>query len=239
LTSIVADGDYRIPAHAHDHVELLLVLRGSCEIWIDDQHWRAGPGDVVVYLPGVQHEELVRKGPWRTVVLRFVDQGRGLPSGLPPVIRLPEQSRLQQLGEDLAWEANRPDRFSPLLIQAWLDELKVRLWRNLKAQPDSPMRLALAWLQANLDKQPRTAEIAEQVLMTENSLAEMFKRHCGCTPKQYAIRARLARAAERLVNTDDGIATIAEQLGYSSTQFFARQFKQHYGSSPTRYRSDR
>lgn len=49
-------------------------------------------------------------------------------------------------------------------------------------------------------------------------------------------RLRLARAADRLANSDADIAEVARRAGYSTSEAFSRVFKQFYGLTPGAYR---
>jgi len=49
-------------------------------------------------------------------------------------------------------------------------------------------------------------------------------------------RLRLARAADRLANSETDIAEIAQRAGYTTAEAFGRAFKQSYGLAPGAYR---
>jgi len=49
---------------------------------------------------------------------------------------------------------------------------------------------------------------------------------------------RLQFAARLLLETDAGVARIAERAGYSSRSHFSQQFEVMFGKSPGRYRQD-
>lgn len=64
-----------------------------------------------------------------------------------------------------------------------------------------------------------------------------FREETGVSPKQYLIRSKLKRAAERLTESSLSVTDIAEEFGYASLHFFSRQFKEIYGCSPVQYRA--
>jgi AraC-like DNA-binding protein len=68
-------------------------------------------------------------------------------------------------------------------------------------------------------------------------LHRAFRRIVGETPKQYALRLRLARAAAALITTDDPVLTIAVAAGFASHEVFTRAFRRRYGCTPARYRA--
>jgi AraC family transcriptional regulator len=57
------------------------------------------------------------------------------------------------------------------------------------------------------------------------------------TPKQYALRLQLERAAARLASSDDSVLDIALDSGFESHEVFTRAFRRHFDLTPTRYRA--
>ena len=52
----------------------------------------------------------------------------------------------------------------------------------------------------------------------------------------YVIRLRMLHACELLRETSAAIGEIADQVGFQDSNYFARQFKQVIGTTPTQYR---
>ena len=80
------------------------------------------------------------------------------------------------------------------------------------------------------------AELAVQCNTTARTLTRIFTRHLNTPPGQYIIKCRLEKAAGMLELTDEPIKNIADECGFSSPMFFAREFKQHFNCSPSFYR---
>ncbi|NAS30195.1 helix-turn-helix domain-containing protein [Flavobacteriaceae bacterium R38] len=55
----------------------------------------------------------------------------------------------------------------------------------------------------------------------------------------YIVRKRLERAAGLIINTEDKVEEIAFDVGYETPTSFSKQFKKHFGISPTDYRNGR
>jgi AraC family transcriptional regulator len=69
--------------------------------------------------------------------------------------------------------------------------------------------------------------------LTPSHFCRVFKKATGITPHQYVMKARLDRAQELLGASDMSIATIAEQLGFTSQSHFTRAFRQYAGQTPS------
>ena len=64
-----------------------------------------------------------------------------------------------------------------------------------------------------------------------------FTEIVGETPRQYAQRLRLDRAAGLLATSPDSVITIALSVGFSSHEVFSRAFRRQFDCSPTDYRT--
>lgn len=63
-----------------------------------------------------------------------------------------------------------------------------------------------------------------------------FKRATGLPLHSYLLNCRIGKARELLVNTGKTVTAIGQQLGFYSTQQFARHFKRITGSNPQEFR---
>ena len=63
-----------------------------------------------------------------------------------------------------------------------------------------------------------------------------FERLTGVTPHQYVLRARLRRAAMRLVSGPGKILDLAFDSGFGDLSNFNRAFRAEFGMSPRAYR---
>ena len=85
--------------------------------------------------------------------------------------------------------------------------------------------------------EPWTLEsLASEVSVSRATLARRFTQLVGETPPEYLTRWRMDLAAQRLRDTDDTVAVIADAVGYRSEYSFSRAFARHRGLAPGRYR---
>lgn len=80
------------------------------------------------------------------------------------------------------------------------------------------------------------ASLAKAAGMSRSAFAKAFEEVIGATPIEFVGRARLARARELILATDDPIASIAESVGFASRSHFSSRFRERYGEDPTTYR---
>ena len=122
------------------------------------------------------------------------------------------------------------------ILRAWLtaDDHPIPSW--LGALNDSQIGAALARMHAHPDRLWTIESIAAEVAMSRAAFARRFTQLVGEAPLAYLTRWRLNLAARRLRDTDEPIAAVAGQVGYSSEYSFSRAFTRFHGEPPGRYR---
>lgn len=78
--------------------------------------------------------------------------------------------------------------------------------------------------------------IAEEVHLSNSYLRNIFKEYTGNTLSNYIIEKRLEQICALLRDTDLSIQKIADQLGFSSKNYFFTFFKNYMGMTPKQYR---
>ncbi len=128
---------------------------------------------------------------------------------------------------------------------------RLLMQRRLNEQPDFDLAsLALNSLDQDLlkrinkviddhldDPEFDVDRLATEAGLSRSSLFAKFKALTGITPNEFIRNQRLKRAAILLCEHKElQIVEIAEQLGFGSSVYFSRSFKNMYGVSPAQYR---
>lgn len=79
-------------------------------------------------------------------------------------------------------------------------------------------------------------ELAEQVFLSPDYMAKVFKRETGKKLIDYLSEVKLEEAKYRLSKTNESISNIASSLAYSNFSYFSKMFKSETGMSPGEYR---
>lgn len=83
------------------------------------------------------------------------------------------------------------------------------------------------------------AAVAAAVGVSPFHLSRLVTRATGRSLHQHVVRLRLRDALERVLDTRDGLTTIALELGWSSHSHFTAAFRREYGVTPARLRGGR
>ncbi len=94
------------------------------------------------------------------------------------------------------------------------------------------------FINARVTAPPSLPEIAREVGLNEFKLKRGFKEVFHSTVFSYLTDRRLNLAKRMLIDTDQTAAEIASKLGYSSPQYFSRQFGKKYGITPNSIRKN-
>ncbi|WP_030347792.1 helix-turn-helix domain-containing protein [Streptomyces sp. NRRL S-1022] len=73
--------------------------------------------------------------------------------------------------------------------------------------------------------------------MTTAELRAAVRQAAGCTPKDYLLGIRLARAKDLLAATTLPVAAVARRVGYDDPAYFSRLFTRRVGLAPVRFRA--
>ena len=81
------------------------------------------------------------------------------------------------------------------------------------------------------------AIIADYVRMNPYYLSSFYHQQTGEKLSDYLFGVRMQRAGQLLRETDERIAQIAQEVGYTTSNSFSRGFSQYYGMTPREYRT--
>lgn len=157
---------------------------------------------------------------WLTIGLAYLEQelSRDRPARQAIIDRLGDVLFIQSLRSYLEAEHRAPS--------GWLMGLKDGMVsRVLGAMHREPAR---AWT---------LAELARVGCVSRTVLAERFSQLLGVPPLTYLTSHRMHLAARRLRHTRDGVADVAQGVGYGSPAAFAQAFKREFACSPREWRA--
>jgi AraC-like DNA-binding protein len=105
----------------------------------------------------------------------------------------------------------------------------------LSALTDKHMSIAISSMHSDPGHPWTLESLAARVGMSRSVFALRFREIVGATPMEYLTRWRMLLAADRLKSCSDGLAVIAQSLGYESESAFGKAFRRVMGCSPRQY----
>lgn len=80
-----------------------------------------------------------------------------------------------------------------------------------------------------------SGDLAELLQVSSPHLIRVFKKATGQSPTQYLIAYKLAQSKGFLMQENFYIDTVANVVGFSCGNYYAKVFRKHYGITPSEY----
>lgn len=242
-----------------DHFRVFFHTHGSIQHKLNGQYVVSDCRNTVVHAPGIDLEINIRPFGLLLLSLRgeFVRTALTQRYGkLPPletwVGAMPASpcsdtlrsmatwlcSELDRSGSALASEGKPRLHAERMLLATFIECLAQTAPEAAVATPDigeSQARRAEEWIDAHLTDAIGVEEIAGALGVGVRSLQRTFQRVRGRSPLEVLLQRRLERAREALLTATPGatVTTIAAEFGFFELGRFARQYKGHFGESPS------
>lgn len=138
------------------------------------------------------------------------------------------------------------DCYWPCRSRSYVIELLFLLSR-LETQPQSMEYITLhretdgiddviQYLHTNYSGKVTLAQLTRKFHINRTSLGRDFLETTGMTIMAYLMKLRLYLASQLLKDTTLPVSEIYERVGFNDPAHFGRQFRKHYGVSPSEYR---
>ncbi|WP_201316114.1 AraC family transcriptional regulator [Dyella sp. EPa41] len=224
-----------LPWHEHDEAYLCLVAAGAYTQQSSGGELDCAPGLLLAHPQGHRHANRFGPRGARCISIFLADETGGTARLLRDhrQLRLPDAGRLL---DRIERELRATDDAAALALQAAVLELVA-----LACRAEGERRPA--WLQRVLQRlhddplaTPTLQELALLAGVHPSHLARSFQRAQGSTVGEYQRGLRIGLARQALAESDDSIAEVAAQAGFSDQSHFARVFKRITGATPRDYR---
>ena len=100
------------------------------------------------------------------------------------------------------------------------------------------LRHAIVCMERNLENPLPLADVAREAGLSQRQLERLFRTHTGVTAVQYYLGSRLDRARSLVTQTEMPLLAVAVACGFSSQEYFARAYREHFGLQPSRDRRE-
>ena len=231
--------------HAHeDFVELILICSGSSEYLIHDKKYKVQQGDLLIYNPGVVHDEIsgsdnlvgsyciavgnLHMPELKEYALIPQDAGFVFPTGehFESLKTLFEMMFRSLSSGEINAEAFCHSLMHAVLVKA-LTVVGVKASNNEETEVEEPSILGQR-IKEYIDKnytEPITLQsMGEALNISPYYLSHVFKEMSGYSPMQYLLRRRIGEAQTLLISTDLPVTTIAGMVGYDTQSYLICSF---------------
>jgi AraC-like DNA-binding protein len=107
---------------------------------------------------------------------------------------------------------------------------------ELPSAQEDLLNKAIDYIKKNYERGIRVSDIANAINVHRVSLYRLFKECLNVSVEKYLQNYRMDKAVSLLQNTDLSVTEICARVGMFDYPHFCRQFKRHFGFTPSEYR---
>ncbi len=241
----------------HDFYEWTVVDHGTLTVLLDDVPYTVHSGEGLLYPRNAVHHFTPVPTDQRVGIVSFSSPSPLLETLTGQVFRLTaEQKRLffeilrdgLPLFDSYARGMKKKEGVGMLQLQVIKNKTELLLLSLLGAEPtpaekeysdshadDLPQQIK-AFLTDNLDTPLSLSLLCRVFGISQTKLKTAFRGRYGCGVMDFFTDLKMREAKRLIRQTDLTVAEIGDRLGFSSPQYFTRQFRQRIGLTPSAYR---
>lgn len=249
---------YVMETHWHSELEIIRVLSGRFDVYLDNELFTLNAGDFVFVNPGTLHRGIPTQCVYECIVFdlnmlrrRSGDAAERL---LAPIAKGDFHIREEvQAGPLALVEAvgrlfttvSTPDPYLELHTFSALFEIFALLYSSGCVIPSGKAKRSsqveristlLDWIDEHYAEQLSLDRLAEVSGLSKKYICRIFKKYTDRTPIGYINEIRIENACYELTNAEASITDIAYNNGFEDVSYFSKLFKSHKGVSPSEYK---
>lgn len=248
-------GEMCISAHWHDRIELLYLISGSLEVYLNDVHATALAGQTVIILPNTIHCATSGSAGAEFHVIafvpeRFCNDTVASDQYLQPLFQkktafcpVTDHPKVTKAIEELTYRLTTiGEEGHPLCSIAKIYEIIGLFYQYCAVdtaqarKPDERFGAVLAYVNNHYTEDISAKNLSEQFGYEEAYFCRRFKEATGTNATKYIRYLRLKKARHLLQTSKDSILSIALKCGFSDISYFSNCFKRQFGMSPNGFR---
>ncbi|SFT27880.1 AraC family transcriptional regulator [Paenibacillus sp. BC26] len=255
--------DYDMDFHAHDAIEFMYVISGTCTVETMSDVFQMRKGDLILLDARVSHKLIVPKeSPCRMLNVEFIftdcdgiyPSMKQLAQGHEALVQLLDRkvstivlrdpNEVHHTLKSIVMEMDTGGAQRRSMTHLLLAQLLVRVARlaaeeakdAAQGQHHRYVRKATEYIHQHYDCDIQAKDVAAAVSLHPVYLQRIFKANMHVTITEYLAELRVEKAKMLLARSDVPIIDIADYIGLNSRQYFSMLFKKVTGMSPAAYR---
>lgn len=108
---------------------------------------------------------------------------------------------------------------------------------EVKATAPDVVQRALDFIENHYSEGISLSDVARALDYSPSHLTSVVRKYTGRAVTAWIIERRILAARERLLATNEPVATVAEAVGFRDIGYFARRFARAQGTTPAQWRA--
>jgi AraC-like DNA-binding protein len=221
-----------VETHSHHFHQIVVPLRGSIEISLNEFDGSIAVGHCVIIQKNVDHSFKANKQA-RFLVADLYELPESAKSVECPFATVSNAFKSFCLFADIQLSSQ---------INAVLEDGMVAVFKQLLSLqdflPNIDRRIsrALEHIDDDISTNHTLNSLASISSLSVSQFKVLFVKHTGKPLSQYLLMLRMEKARALLANTDMPINLVSEHTGYTDQSAFTRRFQSYHGISPSEYK---
>ncbi len=245
-----------IISHWHNEIELIELIEGYIDLYIDSQKVSAKAGDIIIIPPCTLHRVVTGENTLTEYncicfdisllcdkalakeledgmlqVNSIIDRKEGY---TPALCKYIENACTACEKQENGWELESIGCMSLLFGILKNNSAFTKIIKNKKEHEFG--KNVISYIAENYASALTSHTMADAFYMNNSYFCRLFKKVFGCCFTDYILAYRLEKARLHLINSDTPISQIAYLTGFNSSSYFGKVFKEKYSVSPNVYR---
>jgi len=242
--------------HAHDFLELSVVMSGQAVYYIEKERYPVEKGDVLLLNPGISHYKRFEEGNacgllhigFRNLLIDGDNQDH-FPITNPLIKLKSYQDEFLSLVQKIVAEEKQKLSGYEIILRSLFNQLLIVLMRDLTRETyvDHGRQLSfesvvekkqivntiITYMAENYMNEISLEKLSENMYLSSVYISKIFKEETGDSPINYLIKLRLSHAYTLLASKQYSVKSVSTKIGYKDAYYFSKQFKKHYGYPPS------
>ena len=257
-----------VPWHWHEEIELIVVIEGSTKVFYIEGSLELKEGDGIFINCNVLHR-LTQTSKTDCHIINFVLRPEFIGGRMDSIIytkyvspicsnsalqlikfesEKPSDQSIINMIKKAFYTFNNSDFGYEMILRKYLTEA----WRLLccnypeflesgisATEDQNRINKIIHYVHENYSKKITVSTMANIASISESECYRLFQKALSTTPIDYLSTHRLQQAPIKLINSSNSILNISQELGFNSSSYFSKKFKEMYGCTPQAYRNQR
>lgn len=247
IVNCVGVADDRVSFHnrsVRNDYYIMYHIGAGFDIRIKDETFFIEKGDVLIIEPGTEYEYYLCKDSGLNYLwLHFTGSNA---KNLLDKFSI-EVNKIHKCGQisymidnwrKMFGEFVNNDEYFYSVTEALLTDIIATFSRHIKTGGNKKLFKSLFYIHENFRSKITLEKLSELESISQSHYRALFKSMYNQSPTEYILDIRLREAKKLLEETEETLSDIALKTGFFDEFYMSKQFKNHFGITPGRYRKE-
>lgn len=237
-------------SHLHYHIEIVYMLEGEVEAYIDLNRYVLKKGDLLAVFPNKVHrfEKISDLHKYKLFIINpdicpeLSDMFLRSSPTYPLIHNVDEDYRIPRIIDCLS-SLDENDRYYNINLRGFISNLFCECLSDLdlystQSDEGDAVKMIVDYCSKNFKRELSLSVLEEELHLSKYYISHIFSGKLGVRFNDYINSLRISYASRKLISTDLSITKICEISGFSTLRTFNRAFYKQLNTSPSEYRRE-